>query len=77
MTRAPLTRPPVPRSTTTAFRAREITVILAIAAVAIWVGVIAFVLMRQPVLGGDFMEFYVFAALARAGKWNSRHFAKL
>lgn len=46
---------------------------LAIAAVAIWIGVIAFVLMRQPVLGGDFMEFYVFGALARGGQWSLQY----
>ena len=73
MTHAPLTRPPVPRSTTTAFRAREITVMLTVAAVAIWIGVIAFVLMRQPILGGDFMEFYTFAALARGGQWSLQY----
>jgi len=73
LTHAPLTRPPVPRSTTNAFRAREITVMLAIAAITIWIGVVAFVLMRQPVPGGDFMEFYVFGALARAGQWSLQY----
>ena len=53
--------------------ARESTVILAIAVVALWAGIVAFVFLRQPVLGGDFMEFYVFGALARAGDWAQQY----
>src|SRR5688572_27838328 len=46
---------------------------LAFGVIAIWIGVIVFVLMRQPILGGDFMEFYVFGALARAGAWSQQY----
>ncbi|HEX5217319.1 MAG TPA: glycosyltransferase family 87 protein [Vicinamibacterales bacterium] len=46
---------------------------LVIATMAFWAGAIPFVLMRQPILGGDFMQFYVFGALARAGQWSQQY----
>ena len=47
----------------------EITVVLACALVAVWTTVIVLVPFRQPVLGGDFVQFYAFGAAARLGDW--------
>jgi uncharacterized membrane protein len=50
-------------------RDTEITLILSVAAVVTWVAIVIVVFQRQPVLGGDFMQFYVLGTLARAGDW--------
>ena len=51
------------------FTAREITVALGLAVAAAWSTLIVVVSFRQPVLGGDFMEFYAFGTAARLGEW--------
>jgi hypothetical protein len=51
------------------FSRREILVMLAAAAASTWVAMVVVVLMRQPILGGDFMEFYTLGHLARDGQW--------
>ena len=51
------------------FTAREITVALGLAVAAAWSALIVVVSFRQPVLGGDFMVFYVFGSAARLGEW--------
>lgn len=54
-------------------RARDVTLVLSVAAVVLWVGIVITVFQRQPVLGGDFMQFYVLGTLARAGDWAGQY----
>ncbi len=51
------------------FSSSEVTVMLCFAVVAVWTTIVAVVSFRQPVLGGDFMQFFTFGAAARAGNW--------
>jgi hypothetical protein len=55
------------------FNSGEVLVILLAAAVSTWASMVVVVLMRQPVLGGDFMEFYTFGHLAREGQWTLQY----
>jgi alpha-1,2-mannosyltransferase len=53
----------------TSIRPSEITFALSIAVAVIWLCIIFIIFPGQPVLGGDFMEFYTFGALAHARRW--------
>ncbi len=48
---------------------REITVVLATTVVVVWSVIFMVVFQRQPVLGGDFMQFYALGTLAWTGQW--------
>jgi hypothetical protein len=54
-------------------RETEITLILSVAAVVTWAAIVIVVFGRQPVLGGDFMQFYVLGTLARTGDWAAQY----
>jgi hypothetical protein len=51
------------------FGSGEITVALSVAVAVVWCALVVVVSFRQPVLGGDFMEFYTFGMAARLGDW--------
>ena len=51
----------------------EITFALVIAVAIVWAYIIGIFFPRQPILGGDFMQFYTFAAIARGGRWAMQY----
>ena len=51
----------------------EVTVILVCALVAVWTTIVWVVPFRQPVLGGDFIQFYTFGTAARLGDWTIQY----
>jgi hypothetical protein len=51
----------------------EITVVLASALVVVWTTIVLVVPLRQPVLGGDFIQFYTFGTAARLGDWTIQY----
>ena len=51
----------------------EITLIVSVAAVVTWTAIVIVVFARQPVLGGDFMQFYTLGTLARTGDWAAQY----
>jgi hypothetical protein len=55
------------------FGPAEIAVTLGCLVVATWFTMVTVVLLRQPVMGGDFMVFYTFGELARLGEWTMQY----
>jgi hypothetical protein len=51
------------------FTSHEILFALIVAVMTVWTATFVVVFMRQPILGGDFMEFYTFGRLALDGNW--------
>jgi hypothetical protein len=47
---------------------RETLIVIACAIAGVW-GALFSVVLRQPLLGGDFVQFYTFGTLARTGDW--------
>ena len=67
-------RPPARRRTSVwHFTSTEATVILAFAAGAVWITTLFVVSLRQPILGGDFMQFFTFGAAGRSGAWTIQY----
>lgn len=61
------------RKTVWQFSPTEITTILGISVVAVWTTMFFVVFLRQPILGGDFMQFFTFGAAAREGAWAMQY----
>jgi hypothetical protein len=55
------------------FSRHETLFALIVAAVAVWIATVVVVLMTQPLLGGDFMQFYTFGKLAIRGEWARQY----
>src|SRR4030095_16133509 len=54
-------------------RPSKITFALGVAVVTLWVNMVLVFFPSQPIPGGDFMVFYTFGALARAGNWAAQY----
>ena len=59
-----------PRRSIWRLSSQETTVALAFAVAVTWISLVVLIPLRQPVLGGDFIEFYTLATAAREGNWS-------
>jgi hypothetical protein len=55
------------------FTSHEIFFALIVAVITVWMTTFVVVLMRQPILGGDFMVFYTLGTLAERGDWAAQY----
>lgn len=51
------------------FSSREILVVVVCAVAVVWLTLLALIVPGEPLLGGDFVQFYTFGAIARQGAW--------